>query len=127
MENEILNTAQKIIIKTSRNLKLPQKFINSLLKPNKIIEFNIALDNNRKFKAFRIQHNNLLGPYKGGIRFHKNVTKQEVQALSTLMTIKNSASGLPYGGAKGGIQVDPKTIKEKELEELSRKYVRHLI
>jgi len=127
MENEMLSSARKIIIKTSKNLKLPQKFIYSLLKPNKIIEFDIALNNNKKYKAFRIQHNNLLGPYKGGIRFHQNVTRQEVQALSTLMTIKNSVSGIPYGGAKGGIQVDPKSLSKKELEELSRKYVKGLI
>jgi glutamate dehydrogenase/leucine dehydrogenase len=127
MKNEILDSAHQIIIKTSRSLKLPQNFINSLLKPNKIIKFEIELDNNKKFKAFRIQHNNLLGPYKGGIRFHENVSKEEIQALSTLMTIKNSVSGLPYGGAKGGIKVDPKKLSEDELEELSRKYVRGLV
>jgi glutamate dehydrogenase/leucine dehydrogenase len=127
MKNEMLESARKLIVKTSKSLKLPQEFIDLLLQPNKIIEFDIELSNNKKYKAFRIQHNNLLGPYKGGIRFHQNVTKEEVQALSTLMTIKNSVSGLPYGGAKGGIIVNPKELSENELEELSRKYVRGLI
>ena len=118
LENAIL------IIKTAiKRLKLGKKFEDYLLRPEKIIEFDIKLDKNRKYKAYRIQHNSLLGPYKGGIRFHPQVTKQEVQALSMLMTIKNSASGLPYGGAKGGIQIDPKSLTQKELEKVSRLYV----
>src|SRR3989344_5454431 len=118
LENAIL------IIKTAiKRLKLGKKFEDYLLRPEKIIEFSIELDKKRKYKAYRIQHNSLLGPYKGGIRFHPEVTKQEVQALSMLMTIKNSASGLPYGGAKGGIQIDPKSLTQKELEKVSRLYV----
>ena len=118
LENAIL------IIKTAiKRLKLGKKFEDYLLRPEKIIEFYIKLDKKRKFKAFRIQHNSLLGPYKGGIRFHPQVSKDEVQALSMLMTIKNSASGLPYGGAKGGVQIDPKSLTQKELEKVSRLYV----
>src|SRR3989344_2124753 len=118
LENAIL------IIKTAiKRLKLGKKFEDYLLRPEKIIEFSIELDKKRKFKAYRIQHNSLLGPYKGGIRFHPEVTKQEVQALSMLMSIKNSASGLPYGGAKGGIQIDPKSLSQDELEKVSRMYV----
>lgn len=118
LENAIL------IIKTAiKRLKLGKKFEDYILRPEKIIEFYIELDNKRKFKAFRIQHNSLLGSYKGGIRFHPQVSKEEVQALSMLMTIKNSASGLPYGGAKGGIQIDPKSLTQKELEKISRMYV----
>src|SRR3990167_2298839 len=113
-----------LIIKTAiKRLKLGKKFEDYLLRPEKIIEFDIKLDKNRKFKAYRIQHNSLLGPYKGGIRFHPQVTKEEVQALSMLMSIKNSASGLPYGGAKGGIQIDPKSLTQNELEKVSRMYV----
>lgn len=76
------------------------------------------------FKGFRIQHNSALGPYKGGIRFHPNVSREEVQALATLMTIKCAVAGLPYGGGKGGVVVDPKTLSEAELENLSRAYLR---
>ena len=118
LENAIL-----IIVNTIKRLKLDKKFQDSILKPERIIEFDINLDKKRSYKAFRIQHNSLLGPYKGGIRFHPQVSKDEVQALSMLMTIKNSASGLPYGGAKGGVQIDPKSLTQKELEKVSRLYV----
>jgi glutamate dehydrogenase/leucine dehydrogenase len=73
-----------------------------------------------------VQHNNQNGPYKGGVRFHENVTLDEVQALATLMSLKTAAVGLPLGGGKGGIAVNPRNLSAQELEELSRKYVRGL-
>lgn len=72
--------------------------------------------------AFRSQHNSALGPYKGGIRFHPQVNADEVQALSMWMTWKCSLVGLPYGGAKGGIAIDPRTLSLTELEAVSRAY-----
>ena len=74
----------------------------------------------RVFEAFRSQHNDAVGPTKGGIRFHPNVSLDEVRALSTWMTFKCGVVGLPYGGGKGGIIVDPKQLSEGELERLSR-------
>lgn len=77
----------------------------------------------RIFTGFRVQHNNACGPYKGGFRYHQQVDKGEVKALSAWMTIKCSVVGIPLGGAKGGVIVDPKLLSEGELERLTRKYV----
>lgn len=76
------------------------------------------------FTGYRCRYNNALGPTKGGIRFHPNVSVAEVQALALWMTIKCAVVGLPFGGAKGGVIVDPKTLSPMELERLSRAYVR---
>jgi glutamate dehydrogenase/leucine dehydrogenase len=78
------------------------------------------------FEGYRIQHNNFLGPYKGGIRYFPEVNEDEIKTLAFLMTIKCALVNLPLGGAKGGIRVDPKNLSEKELENLSREYVRKI-
>ncbi len=88
--------------------------------------FQIELDSGKKFDAYRVQHNNSRGPYKGGIRYHHNVTLDEVKTLATLMSLKTAAVGLPLGGGKGGIAVNPRELSPEELEELTRKYVRGL-
>ena len=77
----------------------------------------------KTFKGFRSQHNDAVGPTKGGIRFHQNVSRDEVKALSIWMTFKCSVTGIPYGGGKGGIIVDPSTLSQGELERLSRGYI----
>jgi glutamate dehydrogenase/leucine dehydrogenase len=91
-------------------------------------ELSIKMDDGstQQFKAFRSQHNNARGPYKGGIRFHQGVTKEEVMALSIWMTWKCAVTGIPYGGGKGGIIVNPRELSTAELERLSRAYVRFL-
>ncbi len=126
--NDMLKTAQNTIIKTGKNLGYSQEVIDRLVQPNAIHEFNlqVKMDNGKKklFTAFRIQHNNNLGPYKGGIRFHPNVSRDEVQALATLMTIKCAVAGLPYGGGKGGIIFNPKEYSEKELERISKAFAK---
>lgn len=94
-----------------------------LEKPDRVLEFEIPVGD-KKFPAWRVQHNNALGPYKGGIRFHPESNLDEVKALASLMTLKTSLMGLPFGGAKGAVRVDPKKLSERELEELSRGYVR---
>ena len=76
----------------------------------------------RHFEGFRVQHNLSRGPGKGGIRYHPDVDLNEVMALSAWMTIKCAAVNLPYGGAKGGIRVDPFSLSEGELERLTRRY-----
>jgi glutamate dehydrogenase/leucine dehydrogenase len=78
----------------------------------------------RLFEGFRVQHSNARGPYKGGIRFHPEVSLNEVKALAAWMTWKTAVVGVPFGGAKGGVRVDPKTLSAGELERLSRTYVR---
>lgn len=79
-----------------------------------------------RFRAYRSQHNNARGPFKGGIRFHPQVEEEEVKALSMWMTWKCAMVNIPYGGAKGGIAVDPKLLSTAELEQLSRAYVAFL-
>jgi len=78
------------------------------------------------FEGYRIQHNNFLGPYKGGIRYFPEVNEDEIKTLAFLMTIKCALVGLPLGGAKGGIKVNPKNLSEKELENLSREYIKKI-
>lgn len=126
MNNQMLESAQTIIKKTGQQLGLAEPLIKRLIEPEFIHELNIPLkmDNGelQLFKAYRIQHNSALGPYKGGIRFHPQVSPEEVQALATLMSIKCAVAGIPYGGGKGGITVDPKSLSEAELERLSREF-----
>jgi len=74
------------------------------------------------FEGYRVQHNTSRGPGKGGVRFHQDVTLSEVMALSAWMTVKNAAVNVPYGGAKGGIRVDPKTLSRGELQRMTRRY-----
>ncbi|PIR82185.1 glutamate dehydrogenase [Candidatus Kaiserbacteria bacterium CG10_big_fil_rev_8_21_14_0_10_59_10] len=78
------------------------------------------------FDGYRVQHDNTLGPYKGGIRYHPAVTTDEVRTLALWMTIKCAVVGIPFGGAKGGIAVDPKSLTERELEALTREFARKL-
>lgn len=103
-----------------------KKAIQKLKQPNYLhqtkLEVKMDDGSQRGFTAFRAQHDNARGPYKGGIRFHPGVTKEEVLALSTWMTWKCAIAGIPYGGAKGGIVVDPKALSLAELERLSRAY-----
>ena len=84
----------------------------------------------RLFKGYRVQHNNALGPYKGGLRFHPDVHLDDVKALSFLMTMKCSLARLPYGGAKGGIKVDPRKHSAGEMERIVRRFtsaIAHMI
>lgn len=122
----MLETAHSLIKRAAKILNLDLKTVEELIKTNAEHRFDIKLKNGKKFHGFRVQHNNQLGPYKGGIRFHPQVDYDEVRALATLMTLKTAAAGLPLGGAKGGVAVNPKELDRKELEELSRAYVRHL-
>lgn len=89
-----------------------------------IVDVPIELDNGTvaHFEGYRVQHNLSRGPGKGGVRYHPDVTLEEVMALSAWMTVKNAAVALPYGGAKGGIRVDPKLLSHKELERMTRRY-----
>lgn len=122
----MLKTAQEHIKKTGNRLGLRAEQIEKLLEVEAAHEFEILLENGKKFKAYRMQHSSARGPFKGGIRFHPDVDKDEVQALATLMSFKTAAVDLPLGGGKGGVVVDPKDLTESELEEVARKYVQHL-
>ncbi|MGY4831415.1 Glu/Leu/Phe/Val family dehydrogenase [Sphaerotilaceae bacterium SBD11-9] len=89
-----------------------------------IVDVPIEMDDGSvaHFEGFRVQHNLSRGPGKGGVRYHPDVTLEEVMALSAWMTVKCAAVNLPYGGAKGGIRVDPKKLSHKELERMTRRY-----
>lgn len=89
-----------------------------------IVNFPVEIDDHsvRVFTGYRVHHNTALGPTKGGIRYHPEVTLDEVRALAMWMTWKCAVVGLPYGGAKGGVICDPKTLSVRELENLTRRY-----
>ena len=116
------------IEKADKVLKLQPAIKEKLKTPDKIIEVNfpVKMDNGktRIFQGFRVQFNNARGPYKGGIRFHQQVNLSDVKALAAWMAIKCAVADLPYGGAKGGVIVDPKKLSLKEIERLSRAYAR---
>ena len=100
-----------------------------LSTPNKVHKsyLRVPLDNGKvvRIPSFRVQHNDALGPYKGGIRFHESVNEDEVMNLAFLMTLKNALHNVPFGGGKGGIVINPRNYSEKELNLISRKYVRY--
>jgi glutamate dehydrogenase (NAD(P)+) len=102
------------------------RWVETLKRPKRalIVDVPIELDNGtiRHYEGYRVQHNLSRGPGKGGVRYHPDVTLEEVMALSAWMTIKTAAVNLPYGGAKGGIRVDPKGLSHQELERLTRRY-----
>jgi glutamate dehydrogenase (NAD(P)+) len=102
------------------------RWAESLKRPKRalIVDVPIELDDGTiaHYEGYRVQHSLSRGPGKGGVRYHPDVTLEEVMALSAWMSIKNAAVNLPYGGAKGGIRVDPKQLSIKELERLTRRY-----
>lgn len=89
-----------------------------------VVHFPVKMDNGEieVFTGYRVQHNNALGPYKGGLRYHPTVDIDAARALATWMTWKTALAGLPYGGGKGGIQIDPKKYSQAELERITRRF-----
>ena len=122
------NNAMSQLNKVAKIAKLDGDFVNSLRQPNRQITVSIPVKmddgNLRYFEGYRVEYNNALGPYKGGIRYHQNTDIDEVKALSFWMTLKCAVIGIPMGGGKGGITVDPKILSKTELENLSRGWVR---
>jgi glutamate dehydrogenase/leucine dehydrogenase len=101
-----------------------------LSSPQRVLEvtFPVKMDDGKTklFYGYRVQHNNARGPFKGGIRFHSQVDLDEVKSLAFWMSIKCAVANIPFGGGKGGVSVDPKKLSEKELERLSRAYIRSI-
>src|ERR1700677_771535 len=93
-----------------------------------IVNFPVRMDNGevRAFKGYRVQHNNLLGPFKGGMRFHPGVTLDDVKALAAMMTWKCSLLRVPFGGGKGGIKFDPRSVSREELQRITRRFTHAL-
>ena len=121
----MLESAQASIRQAARDLGYDDKTIEAFLEPEHEHDF-VVTAGGKEYPAYRVQHSSKLGPYKGGIRFHYGVSLDEVRALATLMSIKTAAVGLPLGGGKGGIVIDPKQLTEKELEQIARDYARQL-
>jgi glutamate dehydrogenase/leucine dehydrogenase len=121
---EYLEEIEKILNKNKTNTS----GIEILEKPQKSIEVSIPVkmdDGSIKvFTGFRVQYSNAKGPFKGGLRFHPQVDLAEVKSLAFWMTIKCAVADIPYGGGKGGVEVDPKNLSRAELERLTRGYVR---
>lgn len=108
-----------------------EPYISTILSQPKneiIVNFPVKMDNGevRIFKGYRVQHNNILGPFKGGIRYHENVSLDDVKALATMMTWKCSLMGLPYGGGKGGIKFNPQSVSREELQRITRRFTHAL-
>ncbi|MFB9760606.1 Glu/Leu/Phe/Val family dehydrogenase [Ectobacillus funiculus] len=124
----ILENTQQVIRTALKNMGYEQEVYELLKEPLRLLTVRIPVrmdDGSVKvFTGYRAQHNDAIGPTKGGIRFHPAVTEEEVKALSMWMSIKCGITGLPYGGGKGGIQCDPREMSLRELERLSRGYVR---
>ena len=129
MQNPFEN-AMAQLNKAVKIKKFDENFIARLRQPNRDIRISIAvkMDNGsvKNFEGYRVEYNNALGPYKGGIRFHPLTEINEVKALAFWMALKCAVADIPMGGGKGGITVEPRDLSKRELERLSRGWVRGL-
>lgn len=116
------------IKKVGQLLHLSQNELDQILEPQRVVKVNFPVEMDsgeiKTFIGFRSQHNNARGPYKGGLRFSLDVTEQDVKALSSWMTWKCAVADIPFGGGKGGVIVNVKALSKRELENLSRAFVR---
>ncbi|KHD85792.1 Glu/Leu/Phe/Val family dehydrogenase [Heyndrickxia ginsengihumi] len=128
VNHDVLKSTQTIIHEALERLGYPEEVYELLKEPLRMLTVKIPVkmdDGSTKvFTGYRAQHNDAVGPTKGGVRFHPDVTENEVKALSIWMTLKCGIVNLPYGGGKGGIICDPRKMSFRELENLSRGYVR---
>ncbi len=127
--NSVYQKSREEILEIAKKYNLSQDKTEEFLEPDRVIEIKIPVKIGTElvtFKGYRSQHNNNLGPYKGGLRFHPRVNKEEVMALSLWMSLKTAVVGVPFGGGKGGVAVDPKALTEEQLEALSRAYARRV-
>ncbi len=119
----MLEHAHDMITRAAQGLKLTETQTNDLLQLDNLHKATITTDNGT-YDAFRFQHSDKRGPYKGGIRFHPQVNEDEVKALATLMSVKSAAVDIPMGGGKGGVVIDAKNTDTAELEAVARGFVR---
>ncbi len=115
-----------LVLKSAELLDLPRHLRLIMAQPMKelIVHFPVRMDDGtyKLYKGYRVQHNNILGPYKGGIRYHEGVSLDHVKSLAVLMTLKSALVRLPLGGAKGGVQVNPRSLSQDELMRLTRRF-----
>ncbi len=130
MKHGLWSRAKEQLRNTAARVKADPLLLARLEHPDRIVEVSVLvmMDDGaiRVFQGFRVQHNNIRGPYKGGLRYHPHVDMDEVKALAFWMTMKNAVVDVPFGGGKGGICVDPKSLSEAELERLTREFTRKL-
>ncbi len=130
MQDDPFQGAVKQLEKVNKIINLESSILEQLKAPQKVLEVAIPvrMDNGsmKVFTGYRSQFNNARGPYKGGIRYHQDVSRAEVKALSMWMTWKCAVVGIPLGGGKGGIIVNPKVLSSGELERLSRGYIQQI-
>lgn len=123
-------SARTLIERAATKTKVDPMLLARLMHPDRIVEVSVPLVRDDGsvvvFDGYRVQHNNDLGPYKGGLRYHPRVDMDEVKALACWMTMKNALVDVPFGGGKGGITVDPKSLSHGELERLTREFARKL-
>ncbi len=126
----LLNNVQTFFNEAANRLNLSDDVRKVLMEPDRTVIVNIPMrvgGKLRMIQAYRVQHCNVRGPYKGGIRYHPDVDLDEVSALAGLMTWKCSLLNIPYGGAKGGVSIDPRELDARETEALTREYVRRFM
>ncbi len=125
-KDDIYHQVMSAVMDSMRLLEMPEKLQLILAEPKNeiIVHFPLILDDGRPtlIKGYRVQHNNVLGPYKGGMRYHPEVHLNDVKALAAIMTMKCALVRLPFGGAKGGVKVDPRALSNDELMRLTRRF-----
>lgn len=125
-ELEMLETADEVFHVAGKRLQLEDGILELLRYPRRRLSVSFPMrmrdGSVKRFEGYRVQHHQILGPCKGGIRFHPHVSLEEVEALAILMTWKSAVAGLPFSGAKGGVVCDPKQLDAVELERLTRRY-----
>src|SRR4051812_17171657 len=127
---EFFKVVSNYLEQAAGTVDLPAHVSQILSQPKNeiIVHFPVRMDDNttKLFTGYRIQHNNILGPYKGGIRYHPSVNLDDVKALASMMTWKCSLMDIPFGGGKGGVQVDPRAHSKDELMRITRRFTHAL-
>ena len=130
LNNSFYGSVLQSLERAGKAIDVNPNVVERLKQPRRVIRVSIPVrmdDHNiHVFKGYRVQHNHILGPFKGGIRYHPSVNLGEVAALASLMTYKNALLNLPLGGAKGGVQVNPNFLSKMELEFLTRRFATEL-
>ncbi len=129
-EYEFFKVIQGYLEEAARAVDLPEHVAMILSQPKNeiIVNFPVRMDDGstRVIKGYRIQHNNLLGPYKGGLRYHEHVSLDDLKALAAMMTWKCALFGIPFGGAKGGVKMNPRELSEDERRRVTRRFTHAL-
>jgi glutamate dehydrogenase (NAD(P)+) len=127
---EFFKVIQGYLEEAAKVAEIPEYIATILSQPKNeiIVNFPVKMDSGeiRLFKGYRIQHNNLLGPFKGGIRYHQTVSLDDLKALAAMMTWKCALMNLPLGGGKGGIKFDPNEVSREELQRITRRFIHAL-